>query len=125
MHLVSDYTDHSASCFFSINIIFLRSHIDMYLGLGKFPYCCAEFDHTNIPQFTFQYPFLVIVRNNAVIIFFLHAEHFFRLCLQLEFLDHGARTCFFNYAMHPSFPPKILMVTFSLLLLWLYRESLF
>lgn len=57
MQFVSDYTDHSASCFFPTNIIFLRSHIDMYLGLGKFSYCCADFDSTNIPQFSFQYSF--------------------------------------------------------------------
>lgn len=72
----------------------------------------------------YNIPFLVIVRNNVVIIFFLHAQDFFRLYLWLKFLDHGAGTYFFNYAMHPSFTPKILMVSFFLLLLWLYRVTI-
>ena len=58
-------------------------------------------------------------------IFLLHAECFSRLCLQLEFLDHGVRICFSDYAVHPNSHAKIFLVGYIFIYLFLNFIYLF
>lgn len=87
---------------FSTNIVFLRPHIAMYLGLGNFSYRCADFHRTNHRNLVFNIPFWVFVRNSAAMIFSVQAEGFSRLYLQLEFLDHGLEHAFSTMRCIPA-----------------------